>query len=65
VFLIEGQLVLTTLLIKSMSLVLKSLVKDRVKTLVKPLDPNTLPRTFAAFSKFHLSTSNSSNSKVV
>jgi hypothetical protein len=64
-FLIKGQLVLIILLIKSISLVLKPLVKDMVKPLVTPLDPNTLPRTFAALSKIHLNTSKYSNSKVV
>jgi hypothetical protein len=29
------------------------------------MDPNTLPRTFAAFSNFHLNTSKAANTKVV
>jgi hypothetical protein len=36
-----------------------------VKTPLKPFDPPMSPRTFAAFSKFHLNTSNSPNIKVV
>jgi hypothetical protein len=43
----------------------QTLVKDRVKTLVKPLDPKTLPITFAVFSNFHLNTSKSANTKVI
>jgi hypothetical protein len=36
------------------------------QTLVQtPFDPLVSPRTFAAFSKFHLNTSNSLNIKVV
>jgi hypothetical protein len=36
-----------------------------VKTPLKPLTLHVNPRTFAAFSKFHLNTSNSPNIKVV
>jgi hypothetical protein len=36
-----------------------------VQTPFKPFDPPMSPRTFAAFSKFHLNTSNSPNIKVV
>jgi hypothetical protein len=36
-----------------------------VQTPFKPLDPPMSPGTFVAFSKFHLNTSNSPNTKVV
>jgi hypothetical protein len=58
-------LIILILLIKSTSLVLKPLVKDRVKPLIKPMDPSTLPRTFVAFSNIDLNTSFSPNVKVV
>jgi hypothetical protein len=39
--------------------------KPLVKTPKQSFDPSMSPETFAAFSKFHLSTSNSPNTKVV
>jgi hypothetical protein len=41
------------------------LVKTLLKTPSTPLCPPLSPGTFAAFSKFHLNTSNSLNTKVV
>jgi hypothetical protein len=42
-----------------------TLVKTLVKGPLKPFDPPSHPRTFVAFSKFHLNTSNSPHVKVV
>jgi hypothetical protein len=53
------------ILIKSLSTNGQTLAKDLVKTLVNPLTSLNLSRTFSAFSKFHLNTSNSPNIKVV
>jgi hypothetical protein len=56
---------LMTLLIKSTPTLGPSLVKELVKTPVKPLCLWTSSKTFAAFSKFRLNTSKSANIKVV
>jgi hypothetical protein len=43
----------------------RPLVKTLVKNPLNTFDPPLSPGTFAAFSKFHLNTSNSPNTKVV
>jgi hypothetical protein len=54
-----------TSLIKSTHPFGQTLVKDMVKPILKPLMSLNLSRTFVAFFKFHLNTSNSPNTKVV